>query len=86
MRDDFRIETDSIGEVQVPADKLWGAQTQRSLEYFSIGDELIPKEMIESYAILKKSTAIVNNRDGRLKFELQELIVQVCEEILRKTS
>jgi len=82
MRDDFRIETDSIGEVQVPADKLWGAQTQRSLEYFSIGDELIPKEMIESYAILKKSTAIVNNRDGRLKFELQELIVQVCEEIL----
>jgi fumarate hydratase class II len=82
MVDDFRIETDSMGEIQVPANKLWGAQTQRSLEYFSIGDELIPKEMIESYAILKKSAAIVNYRGGRLKFELQELIVQVCEEIL----
>ena len=51
---DFRKETDSLGEVEVPADKLWGAQTQRSLEYFSIGKDLIPREMIYAYAILKK--------------------------------
>ncbi len=82
MDDEFRIETDSMGEIQVPEDKLWGAQTQRSLEYFSIGEELIPKEMIESYAILKKAAAIINYVDGKLEFEQQELIVQVCEEIL----
>ena len=55
---DTRTETDSLGEVQVPADKLWGAQTQRSLEHFSIGRDLIPREMITSYAILKKGAAI----------------------------
>ena len=82
MVDDFRIETDSMGEIQVPKDKLWGAQTQRSLEYFSIGDELIPKEMIESYAILKKAAATINYIDGKLEIKQQELIVQVCEEIL----
>jgi fumarate hydratase class II len=48
-----REETDSLGTVDVPADKLWGAQTQRSIEHFSIGHDLIPREMIESYAILK---------------------------------
>jgi len=50
----FRKEFDSLGEVNVPADKLWGAQTQRSLEHFSIGKDLIPREMITSYAILKR--------------------------------
>jgi fumarate hydratase class II len=50
-----RQETDSLGEVEVPADKLWGAQTQRSLEHFSIGADLIPREMILAYAILKKA-------------------------------
>ena len=52
-----RIETDSMGEVQVPADKLWGAQTQRALEYFSIGHDLMPREMIAAYAIVKKASA-----------------------------
>ena len=51
---DMRKETDSLGIVEVPADKLWGAQTQRSLEHFSIGKDLMPREMITSYAILKK--------------------------------
>ena len=82
MMDDFRIETDSMGEIQVPKDKLWGAQTQQSLEYFNIGNELIPKEMIESYAILKKAAATINYINGKLEIEQQELIVQVCEEIL----
>ena len=52
-----RTETDSLGEVYVPADKLWGAQTQRSLEHFSIGRDLMPREMIAAYAILKKAAA-----------------------------
>ena len=53
-----RKETDSLGVVEVPADKLWGAQTQRSLEHFTIGQDLIPREMINAYAILKKAAAI----------------------------
>jgi len=52
---DMRVEKDSMGEVSVPASKLWGAQTQRSLEHFSIGTDLIPREMIAAYAILKKA-------------------------------
>lgn len=63
---DTRKETDSLGEVEVPADKLWGAQTQRSLEHFSIGKDLIPREMILSYAILKKAAATANFADKRL--------------------
>jgi len=60
-----RIEHDSLGPVNVPADKLWGAQTQRSLEHFNIGDDLIPREMIPAYAIVKKAAALVNHRAGR---------------------
>ncbi|MHC9538435.1 MAG: class II fumarate hydratase [Vulcanimicrobiota bacterium] len=78
----FRIETDSLGEVQVPADKLWGPQTQRSLEHFSIGDDLIPCEMIAAYAILKKGSALANCQCGRLTGEKKDLIINVCDEIL----
>ena len=77
-----RTETDSLGEVNVPADKLWGAQTQRSLEYFSIGKDLIPREMITSYATLKKAAANANHADKRLDDRCHKLIVQVCDEIL----
>src|ERR1700733_405978 len=80
--DRVRIEHDSMGEVAVPADKLWGAETQRSLEHFSIGDDLIPREMIGAYATLKKAAAIVNRADGRLSAANKKLIVTVCEEIL----
>jgi fumarate hydratase, class II len=62
----MRKETDSLGEVEVPVDKLWGAQTQRSLEHFSIGTDLIPREMVLSYAILKKAAAVANHADKRL--------------------
>lgn len=79
---EFRTENDSLGEVQVEKDKLWGAQTQRSLEHFSIGDDLIPREMILSYAVLKKAAAIVNHQDGRLPDQKKNLICQVCDEIL----
>jgi fumarate hydratase class II len=79
---DFRKETDSLGEVEVPADKLWGAQTQRSLEHFSIGKDLIPREMIAAYAVLKKAAANANHAGGRLDDRTHQLIVQVADEIL----
>jgi fumarate hydratase, class II len=79
---DIRKETDSLGEVDVPADKLWGAQTQRSLEHFSIGKDLIPREMITSYATLKKGAAIANHDGKRLDDQRYKLIVKVCDEIL----
>jgi fumarate hydratase, class II len=79
---DVRIETDSLGEVTVAADKLWGAQTQRSLEHFSIGADLIPREMIVAYAILKKAAANANRAGGRLRPEAHALIAQVCDEII----
>ncbi|HYZ63294.1 MAG TPA: class II fumarate hydratase [Acetobacteraceae bacterium] len=78
-----RTETDSLGEVAVPADKLWGAQTQRSLEHFSIGKDLMPREMIGAYAILKKAAANANHARGRLAGEAHDLIVKVADEILR---
>jgi fumarate hydratase class II len=77
-----RAEQDSLGSVNVPADKLWGAQTQRSLEHFSIGEDLIPREMIPAYAIVKKAAALVNHRAGRLGEKQKDLIVRVCDEIL----
>jgi hypothetical protein len=79
---EIRKETDSLGEVDVPADKLWGAQTQRSLEHFSIGQDLIPREMITAYAILKKGAAIANFAGKRLDKKRHDLIVQVCDEVL----
>src|SRR5580700_10629620 len=79
---DMRTETDSLGEVNVPADKLWGAQTQRSLEHFSIGKDLIPPEMITAYAILKKGAANANHAGRRLDDRVHSLIVRVCDEIL----
>ena len=77
-----RLEKDSMGDVSVPADKLWGAQTQRSLEHFSIGADLMPREMIAAYAILKKGAANANHADQRLDKEQHLLIVRVCDEIL----
>jgi fumarate hydratase class II len=79
---DERIERDSLGEVRVPADKLWGAQTQRSLEHFSIGADLIPRELIGAYATLKKACANANRDEGRLGDEQHRLIVAACDEIL----
>jgi fumarate hydratase class II len=78
----MRVETDSLGQVEVPSDKLWGAQTQRSLEHFSIGKDLIPREMITAYAILKKAAANANHAEQRLGAQQYELIVRACDEIL----
>ena len=79
---EIRKETDSLGEVGVPADKLWGAQTQRSLEHFSIGADLMPREMITAYAILKKAAANANHAAKRLDDKRYQLVVRVCDEIL----
>ena len=77
-----RVEDDSLGPVNVPADKLWGPQTQRSLEHFSIGSDLIPREMITAYATLKKAAANANHAGKRLDDQRYKLIVSVCDEIL----
>src|SRR6201990_785640 len=77
-----RIENDSLGEVEVPVDKLWGAQTQRSIEHFSTATDLMPREMITAYAVLKKACANANLAGKRLDGAIHKLIVQACDEIL----
>lgn len=81
---DYRIEKDSLGEVAVPADKLWGAQTQRSYENFRIGKEKIPAELVTVFAQLKKAAAIVNGELDVLDKARVEAIVQACDEIIRE--
>ena len=79
----FRIEKDTMGEVQVPADKYWGAQTERSRNNFKIGEEgSMPSEIIEAFAYLKKAAAYANCDLGVLPLEKRDLIAQVCDEIL----
>lgn len=79
---EYRTEHDSMGEIQVPADRCWGAQTQRSLENFRIGTEKMPTEIIRAFAVLKKAAAMANNRLGKLDERHLGLITQVCDEIL----
>lgn len=78
----YRTEKDSLGTVEVPADKLWGAQTQRALTLFPIGSDLMPREMIEAYALLKMACAMANHSADKLSDEARDLIVQVCGELL----
>jgi fumarate hydratase class II len=77
----FRKEKDSIGYIDVPADKYWGAQTQRSIENFKIGGHTMPIEVIKAFAILKKAAAYTNRDAGVLATEKADLIAQVCDEI-----
>ncbi|WHH58234.1 class II fumarate hydratase [Petroclostridium sp. X23] len=79
---DMRIEYDTMGEVMVPNNRCWGAQTQRSFNNFAIGTEKIPIEIIYAFAILKKSAAMANHQLGKLDIRKTELIQQVCDEIL----
>jgi fumarate hydratase, class II len=78
----MRREFDSMGDVQVPADRYWGAQTQRSLEHFNIGNDRMPKEVYHAYGYVKKAAAIVNTRAGRLPDWKGKLIQQVCDEVI----
>ncbi|MEK3855640.1 class II fumarate hydratase [Cytobacillus sp. FSL H8-0458] len=79
---DFRIEKDTLGEVKVPADKYWGAQTQRSKDNFKIGIEKMPMEVIYAFAKVKRSAAVVNNRLGKLSHDKMEAITRACDEVL----
>ncbi len=79
---EYRIESDSMGEIKVPSDAYWGAQTQRSFENFKIGTEKISPFVIRAFAILKKAAALANSDAGKLSAEKKNAIVQACDEIL----
>src|SRR6185436_16340617 len=79
---DTRIETDSMGEIEVPANVYWGAQTQRPLIHFNIGFDVMPREVIRALGILKKAAAIVNYDLGKLPEDKMRLIVQVADEVI----
>ena len=78
---EFRIEKDSLGEVKVPAEALWGAQTERARALFAIGNDPMPRELIKPYALLKKGCALANRDAGKLPAETAELIARACDEI-----
>lgn len=78
---DDRLEMDSMGTIQVPADRYWGAQTQRSYQNFKIGTEIMPMEIIRAFSLLKKAAAVTNANLGKLDIRRQELISTVCDEI-----
>ncbi len=79
---DYRIEKDTMGEMQVPNDKYWGAQTQRSVENFPIGEEKMPKEVVTGFAYLKKACALVNNKLDRLDDTKTSAIATACDEVI----
>ena len=76
----IRKESDSMGRVDVPADKYWGAQTQRSLKYFSIGKDIMPIEIIHAFAFLKKAAAFANRDIGKLSIEKAQLIAEAADD------
>src|SRR6516164_3561824 len=78
----MRREFDSLGTVEVPADRYWGAQTQRSLEHFNIGHDRMPKEVYHAYGYVKKAAAVVNTAAGRLPAWKGQLIERVCDEVI----
>ena len=77
-----RRETDSLGEIEVPANRYWGAGTQRSLLHFAIGEDLMPLEVIRALALVKKAAALVNQELGRLPEDKARLIIRAAEEVL----
>ena len=79
---EYRIETDSMGEVKVPADRYYGAQTGRSLENFKIGGERFPRELIRALGILKKAAAMVNKELGTLPADKADLIIKAADEVI----
>jgi fumarate hydratase class II len=82
MEDAMRVETDSMGPVEVPSDRYWGAQTQRSLHHFAIGDDRMPVEVVRAFGILKKAAALANRELGTLPAEKADLIVRVADEVI----
>ncbi len=78
----YRIERDSMGEMQVPADRYWGAQTQRSFQNFKIGGEIMPREITHAFGILKKAAAIANHEFGKLDDRRLDVISRACDEVI----
>ena len=78
---EYRMEHDSMGQVPVPADRYWGAQTQRSLQNFSIGWEIMPSQIIQALTLLKKAAALANSRLGVLDGARLTAITAACDEI-----
>lgn len=83
---EYRIERDTLGEIKVPADKLWAAQTQRSKENFPIGTEHMPLEIVKAFAILKKSAALSNQNLGKLSEEKTQAIVEALMKLSQKNG
>src|SRR5687768_14913084 len=81
-RSGMRSETDSMGAIEVPSDKYWGAQTERSLLHFDIGDDKMPRSMIRALGLLKKAAAAVNYELGKLPPEKRKLIEQAADEVI----
>src|SRR5437763_1592953 len=82
MDDSTRTESDSMGPIEVPADRYWGAQTERSLIHFDIGDDKMPPELIRAFGVLKKAAALVNRDLGKLDEEKTRLIVKAADEVI----
>ena len=79
---EYRIEKDTMGEMQVPADRYWAAQTQRSYQNFRIGDEIMPREITKAFGILKKAAALANCKLGKLSEEKKNAICAACDEVI----
>lgn len=78
----MRIESDSLGELEVPSDRYWGAQTQRSLKYFDIGKDVMPRELIRAFGLLKKAAALTNQSLGKLDKQVNQYIQQAADEVI----
>ena len=79
---EFRTEKDTMGTIEVPADKYWGAQTQRSLQNFRIGNDKMPRPMIYALGVVKRSAAVANNKLGLLDPKLAEAIIAAADEVI----
>ncbi|MBR2160780.1 MAG: hypothetical protein IJ938_05645 [Clostridia bacterium] len=79
---EYRIEKDTMGEMQVPADRYWAAQTQRSYQNFRIGNEIMPREITHAFGILKKAAALANCKLGKLSEEKKDAICKACDEVI----
>ena len=77
-----RSESDSMGQIEVPANHYWGAQTERSLHHFDIGEDRMPPELIRAFGLLKKAAALVNRDLGKLAQDKMELIVRAADEVI----
>lgn len=82
MATNTRVDSDSMGKIEVPADKYWGAQTQRSLEHFAIGRDTMPRELIWGFGVLKKAAAVVNHQLGLMDAKTKDLIVNAADEVI----